>query len=76
MKKPRKLKKQIKKGILIYDVSGMPRGQLMKNIVDDYRELGVVVWASSPSDNFGAVKVERPKIVGRHSRIKFVDVSK
>lgn len=76
MKKPRKLKKQIKKGILIYDLSGMPRGQSANSIVDNYRELGVVVWASSPADNFGAVKAERPKIVGRHSRIKFVDVSK
>lgn len=74
---PRKTKKSILKGgILIYDIAVLPKMKTFKNIVDEFRNYKVVLWASSGAYNCGGKDINNPPtVVGNKTRIKFIDTS-
>lgn len=78
IKRPRKIKKKIKKsGTLLYDIAGLPHNTTMMNIVNGFHNMGVVLWCSDPSYNFSAKKVDNPPtVVNGVKKINIVDVSK
>jgi len=63
---PRKTKKQVKRGILVYDLNSIPRHIDISQIYNMYQN-GLVIYDSKISNG------ERPYVIGRHSRIKFIN---
>lgn len=77
MKRPRKLKKQIKKAILVYDLGTLPTWLSMTDIRNNLKNSGIVMWASSAAFNrSGKENNNAPKIYGKNTRLRIIDVSK
>lgn len=74
MRKPRKLKKAIRKATLIYDLAAIPKQMTVDRILKGFRE-GIVIWASQPSMNVSGRNASMPIVIPKSSRIKFIDVS-
>lgn len=66
----KKFNKAMRRGILIYDLAALPEGRTLRNVIDEYNELKLVVYDSSHG--------QRPKIIpGRKAcGVKFQDMAK
>lgn len=77
MKRPRKLKKQIKKAILVYDLGTLPRNKTIATIHKEFENFGLVLWASAAHLNASGIENNNaPKIYGKNTRLRIIDVSK
>ena len=77
MRTPRKLKKRnAKKGILIYDVCGLPNHQTIYEILKCFDRSGIVLWASNANYNLSGKDCNNPPmVVNNLRRVKIVDLS-
>lgn len=76
-RRPRKLKKHIKKnGILIYDIALLPRHITIDRLHKNFIHNGLVLYNSQGAGNLGGVNSNNtPQIINNINKIKLIDLS-
>lgn len=78
---PRKIKNKrnkliLKRGILVYDLACMPKNKMLKDILYEFHNYGLVVYNSQAHGNVSGVNINYPPfVINPKSKIKTVDSS-